>query len=1158
MSHLENLKSKLKVKPTQLTKKKVEVVFKGTQIKGVAFHDLRNKPDLDINIERILEQVKEINAPKTTVMKQREEALTATQAKVKKTERIQKMKLVAQNEVEGEAEGEVEVEGEAEGEEAQKEPVQEKKRKTKQKAIVPPEAYHIYDESQTQQLLEKPPQVIYKANAYMLNNREKFIQFINTLFRPYREEFLEEKNEVSCDTIGNADQEVSLLSHQKLVRDYINLYTPYRGLLLYHSLGSGKSLSSIAIAEGMKETKKVYVLIPASLEPNYRAELKKYDAMYRSNQCWEWIDLKHNPTALKPLAAVLGLTEAYITKKGGAWMVNPKKPSNCPHYFLKTDAKKGKTDAKVLEQQELDSLNDQINTMIEAKYTFLHYNGGITMQKLKKMTDQLKTNLFSNSVVIIDEAHNFISRIVNRISKEKPIIYNDQGVKEKNYRELSLILYDMLMSAENCRIVFLSGTPIINYPNEIGILYNILRGYIKTFEFVLKDAASLTEDKLTELIQKEHATDYVQYAPNTKLLSVTKNPFDFENVYKKQVTKGQANSAYVGVAPNGVVTDANYIQSITQLLRNQKIEVAKVAKKMYKALPDDLAGFNALFFEEGKAQLKNVDMLKRRILGLTSYYRSAQEALFPDYEVATDFHVVKVPMSMYQFGVYEEARQAERVKERNRAKRSKIKKGAAADGLFAEPSSNYRMFSRMFCNFVMPKEIGRPMPEKKALDKVTSGVDGEEAINGAINGAANEVEGEEGKEEDNKINERPSAEIETDDILENAADPSYKEKIANAIKQLEDNATTYLSKEGLKTYSPKYASMLEHIDDPDHPGLHLVYSQFRSMEGIAIFKCMLEANGYEEFRLFKDNHGVYHIKEGLDFKKPMFALYTGTETDEDKEMIRKIYNNMWDKIPESLASALKKHAPNNQMGEIIKVLMITASGAEGINLRNTRYVHIMESYWHPTRSEQVIGRARRICSHQDLPKELQTVEVFMYLMTFTPEQINSDLSIELKKNDLSKREYEVTTARGKKKEPIPFTSDEALYEISVIKDEFNNSLKQAIKESSIDCSIYAKRGNKEQLHCMQFGEPDSSKYAYTPSIEKEETDKAKGINKTTIEWRGVVMKMQGKEYIYRKLDEKRGMIYDKESYLRALEMPGVEPVIIGEVERDAKGNILFK
>ena len=47
-------------------------------------------------------------------------------------------------------------------------------------------------------------------------------------------------------------------------------------------------------------------------------------------------------------------------------------------------------------------------------------------------------------------------------------------------------LYEYLMSAENCKIVFLTGTPIINYPNEIAILFNMLRGYIKTYYFPIR------------------------------------------------------------------------------------------------------------------------------------------------------------------------------------------------------------------------------------------------------------------------------------------------------------------------------------------------------------------------------------------------------------------------------------------------------------------------------------------------------------------------------------------------------------------------------------------------------------------------------------------------------------------------------------------------
>lgn len=41
------------------------------------------------------------------------------------------------------------------------------------------------------------------------------------------------------------------------------------------------------------------------------------------------------------------------------------------------------------------------------------------------------------------------------------------------------------MNAQNLRVVLLTGTPIINYPNELGILFNILRGKIKTWHFKL-------------------------------------------------------------------------------------------------------------------------------------------------------------------------------------------------------------------------------------------------------------------------------------------------------------------------------------------------------------------------------------------------------------------------------------------------------------------------------------------------------------------------------------------------------------------------------------------------------------------------------------------------------------------------------------------------
>ena len=276
---------------------------------------------------------------------------------------------------------------------------------------------------------------------------------------------------------------------------------------------------------------------------------------------------------------------------------------------------------------------------------------------------------------------------------------------------------------------------------------------------------------------------------------------------------------------------------------------------------------------------------------------------------------------------------------------------------------------------------------------------------------------------------------------------------------------------------------MENVQDASHVGLHLIYSQFRTLEGIGILSLILKANGFAEFKIRQDGDWKLDIPI-RDRGKPTFVLYTGTESVEEKEIIRNIFNGDWEYIPSSLRSELEAISSNNLLGEIIKIIMITASGAEGISLKNVRYVHITEPYWHPVRIQQVIGRARRICSHKDLPKELQTVEVTLYLMTFSKKQLSDGRSIELRLKDRSKRDKET-----------PLTSDEALYEISTIKEDINKGILHNIKESAIDCSIHTTLGGKEQLQCYSFSSANPDKFSYSPSLSEEESDKIADINK---------------------------------------------------------------
>ena len=99
--------------------------------------------------------------------------------------------------------------------------------------------------------------------------------------------------------------------------------------MLYHGLGSGKTCSSIAIAEGMKTSKRVIIMTPASLRRNYIEELKYCgDPLYKKNQFWEFVSVEEKPGLVEELHKILSLSREFIRKNGGAWLVNIKKRSN--------------------------------------------------------------------------------------------------------------------------------------------------------------------------------------------------------------------------------------------------------------------------------------------------------------------------------------------------------------------------------------------------------------------------------------------------------------------------------------------------------------------------------------------------------------------------------------------------------------------------------------------------------------------------------------------------------------------------------------------------------------------------------------------------------------------------------------------------------------
>ena len=135
--------------------------------------------------------------------------------------------------------------------------------------------------------------------SYVLPNRKAFADSVTRTLLKYRKiaTDAEDADVDLCAGMGGTNIR-ELLPHQKVVRDYLMIETPYRGLLLYHGLGSGKTCSSIAVAESLLSTKKVFVMLPASLEQNYKGELRKcgdplYTAKGRRRERAVWPGAQH-------------------------------------------------------------------------------------------------------------------------------------------------------------------------------------------------------------------------------------------------------------------------------------------------------------------------------------------------------------------------------------------------------------------------------------------------------------------------------------------------------------------------------------------------------------------------------------------------------------------------------------------------------------------------------------------------------------------------------------------------------------------------------------------------------------------------------------------------------------------------------------------------
>jgi hypothetical protein len=312
-------------------------------------------------------------------------------------------------------------------------------------------------------------------SSYILPDRKAFADSVTRIFKNYRAKDIgpidsDDKDVDLCWARTGPGRE--LLPYQKLVRDYLLAETPYRGLLVYHGLGSGKTCSSIAVAESLMSTHQIYVMLPASLVANFKGELRKCgDPFYQEEQHWEVRVVRQHQDI--DHARSLGISQKFIDKHMRYFVTIPDRTPNFKDQ--PADIRKG--------------ISEQITDVIDQRFTFINYNG-INKSNIDTIFPPDQPNQFDNSVVIIDEAHNFIGNVVNEsVNKQK--------------------IYDRLYHAKNAKIVLLSGTPIINSPNEIAFLLNLIRGPIERVSIPTTQVVSWDEGMMTSFFRSIPEIDTV-------------------------------------------------------------------------------------------------------------------------------------------------------------------------------------------------------------------------------------------------------------------------------------------------------------------------------------------------------------------------------------------------------------------------------------------------------------------------------------------------------------------------------------------------------------------------------------------------------------------------------------------------------------------------
>jgi superfamily II DNA or RNA helicase len=162
------------------------------------------------------------------------------------------------------------------------------------------------------------------------------------------------------------------------------------------------------------------------------------------------------------------------------------------------------------------------------------------------------------------------------------------------------------------------------------------------------------------------------------------------------------------------------------------------------------------------------------------------------------------------------------------------------------------------------------------------------------------------------------------------------------------------------------------------------------------------------------------IQEDPTYKGLVYSNYLGSGVAPYKKILEQNnipYGEFTGEINDKLRNQLVQDYNNNKL----KALLVSSAGGEGLDLKGTRLVQLLEPHFNNEKIKQVIGRAARYRSHESLPEDKRNVLIQHYLSTLNPGILD------------------------KLRRKTPTSTDEYLQNLADQKEQLNNEFIKLIK-----------------------------------------------------------------------------------------------------------------